>query len=71
MDSFITFLDDQLPAAPNMWMKKSMASFDSEKKTRSQLESFLSEIKQTGVSPEGTVLCNCEVMLYIFFQKIP
>jgi len=52
--------DDQLAAAPNMWMKKSMASFDSDKKTRSHLESFLSEIKQTGVSPEGTVLCNCE-----------
>lgn len=43
-------------------MKKSMASLEKDKKTRSHLESFLAEIKQTGVSSDiGTVLCNCEV----------
>jgi len=52
--------DDRLHAAPNIWMKKSAASLDRDKKTRSHLESFLSEVKQTGVSPDGIVLCNCE-----------
>jgi len=52
--------DDRLHAAPNMWMKKSAASLDRDKKTRSHLESFLSQVKQTGVSPDGIVLCNCE-----------
>ena len=45
-----------------MWMRKSQSSFDRDKKTRSHLESFLAEVKNTGVTSEqGTVLCNCEV----------
>ena len=52
---------DEILPPKNMWMKKSMASFGSDKKTRTHLDSFMSEIKQTGLSPEGTVLCNCEV----------
>ena len=57
------FADDRLHPAPNIWMRKNAASFENDKKTRSHLESFLSEIKQSGVTPEGTVLCNCEVSL--------
>ena len=53
--------DEILPVPKNMWMKKSKASFESDKKTRTHLDSFMAEIKQTGVAPEGTVLCNCEV----------
>ena len=55
------FADDRLHPAPNIWRRKNAASFENDKKTRSHLESFLSEIKQSGVTPEGTVLCNCEV----------
>ena len=53
--------DESIPVPTNMWMRKSITSFESDKKTRTHLDSFLAEIKQTGVSPEGIVLCNCEV----------
>ena len=53
--------DESIPAPKNIWMRKSIGSFESDKKTRTHLDSFLAEIKQTGVSPEGIVLCNCEV----------
>ena len=55
--------DESIPAPRNMWMRKSIGSFESDKKTRTHLDSFMAEIKQTGVSPEGIVLCNCEVNL--------
>ena len=55
--------DESIPVPKNMWMRKSIASFESDKKTRTHLDSFMAEIKQTGVSPEGIVLCNCEVKL--------
>lgn len=54
--------DDSLAgSSPSMWMRRSQSSFDRDKKTRSHLESFLAEVKNTGVTSEqGTVLCNCE-----------
>ena len=52
-----------------MWMRRSMSSFDSDRKTRSHLESFLSEIKQTGVGQDGIVLCNCEVEFTQHFSR--
>ena len=55
--------DESLPPGQNnTWVKRSMANFGSDKKTRTHLDTFMAEIKQTGVSPEGIVLCNCEVM---------
>ena len=54
--------DDSQAGSAQMWMKRSLSSFDSDKKTRSHLESFLAEVKNSGVSSDqGTVLCNCEV----------
>jgi len=53
--------DESLPPGQNnTWVKRSMANFGSDKKTRTHLDTFMAEIKQTGVSPEGIVLCNCE-----------
>lgn len=45
----------------NVWMKKNKAWPDSEKTIGCNLDSFLAEIKQSGVYPEGTVLANCEL----------
>ena len=45
----------------NLWMKKSWARPDNEETIKSDLDTFLSEVKRSGVLPEGTVLRNCEV----------
>ena len=61
--------DSQAGSAQSMWMKRSLSSFDSDKKTRSHLEGFLAEVKNSGVSSEhGTVLCNCEVSSLHYYR---
>ena len=45
----------------NLWMKKSWSRPDNEETIQSDLDTFLSEVKRSGVLPEGTVLRNCEV----------
>ena len=45
----------------NLWMKKSRARPDNEETIQSDLDTFLSEVKRSGVLPEGTVLRNSEV----------
>jgi len=44
-----------------IWMKKSQAKAAPKESIQTDLESFQTEIKRSGVCPEGTLLRNCEV----------
>ena len=52
----------------NLWMKKSRT--DNEEIIQSDLDTFLSEVKRSGVLPEGTVLRNCDVCLAIHSKQV-
>jgi hypothetical protein len=45
----------------NLWMKKSWSRPDNEETIQTDLDTFLSKVKRSGVLPEGTVLRNDEV----------
>ena len=45
----------------NLWLKKSCCRPDNEETIQSDLDTFLSEVKRSGVLPEGTLLRNSEV----------